>query len=132
MIRRSSSIKGVPPQRYLDTPIATPITTPTSSESHNSTLSLKPTDYDNVSSPPPVSPPPLHPLSNHHPLSPPPPPPPPPTTTTTNTTTGFNLRVTMDECMFALLEDPEPQEILTPGVCVEVQYNTHTHTLVQH
>ena len=34
----------------------------------------------------------------------------------------------MDECMFALLEDPEPQEILTPGVCVEVQY-THTHTL---
>ena len=33
----------------------------------------------------------------------------------------------MDECMFALLEDPEPQEILTPGVCVEVQYNTHTH-----
>ena len=34
----------------------------------------------------------------------------------------------MDECMFALLEDPEPQEILTPGVCVEVQYNTHTHT----
>ena len=32
----------------------------------------------------------------------------------------------MDECMFALLEDPEPQEILTPGVCVEVQYNTHT------
>lgn len=33
----------------------------------------------------------------------------------------------MDECMFALLEDPEPQEILTPGVCVEVQY-THTHT----
>ena len=58
----------------------------------------------------PLSPP--HPLSPTHPLPPPPPPPPP--------SPGFSLRLTLDECTLAVLEDPEPQEILTPGVFVEV------------
>lgn len=34
--------------------------------------------------------------------------------------TRFNLRMILDECIIAILENPVPQEIITPGMFIEV------------
>lgn len=48
--------------------------------------------------------------------SPPSPSPPP---------TRFNCVLKLDECMLAVLEDPDPQEVTTPGVYIEVSENVY-------
>ena len=38
-----------------------------------------------------------------------------------NAGTRFNLRMIFDECIIAVLENPVPQEITTPGMFFEVR-----------